>query len=187
MAKIKNNPALFGASGKFGDIMVFRQFKGKTVLSYNTEKTEELTEKQLAVKDRFNEAVIYAKSKTQDPIIKAEYEARMGDKFTSAYSVAVADFLRVPEIRNINLVAYNGQAGDKILIRAVDDFKVVSVSVLITNPDGTVIESGLAVLTDNGMDWEYTATVTNPTYLGDKIRVQVTDLPGNVVSEERTI
>jgi len=69
----------------------------------------------------------------------------------------------------------------------VDDFKVVSVSVLITNPEGTIIESGFAVLLDNGLDWEYTATVVNPTYLGDKIRVQVADLPGNVVSEERVI
>lgn len=187
MAKITNNPALFGASGKFGDIMVFRQLRGKTVFSYNKEKTGELSEKQLEVKARFNEAVTYAKTKIQDPLIKAEYEAKLGDKFTSAYSVAMADFLRVPEIKNINLVSYNGQVGDKILIRAVDDFKVVSVSVLITNPEGTIVESGSAILMDNGLDWEYTTTVANPTYLGDKIRVQATDLPGNVVSEERTI
>jgi len=55
--------------------------------------------------------------------------------------VAVTDFLKPPRISEVDCSAYKGHAGDKIMVFAIDDFKVKKVSVKICDPAGTEIES----------------------------------------------
>lgn len=188
MAKIINNNFTRGISGKVGNDMIFSQKNGRTFIGIKGERRAPYTEKQLSVQIRFKEATIYGKSMMNDAISQEEYQF-VADALgtTSAYTVAVSDFLRAPEITNIDLTRYSGKVGDKITVRAVDDFRVTGVFVAITNPEGTLIESGEATPNLNGVDWEYTATVANPTYLGDKIKVTAMDKPGNRTSLEQTL
>jgi len=98
----------------------------------------------------------------------------------SVYKVALADFLNAPKIKEVDVSAYVGAPGNKIRIRAIDDFMVKNVVVTITNEDGTLVEEGEAVKKENGVDWLFTATVQNDSLTGDKIVIKAYDIPGNV-------
>ena len=69
--------------------------------------------------------------------------------------------------------------GDKIVTRAVDDFRVTEVRVEISAANGTLLEAGNAVQNSNGIDWTYTTTQANNALVGTKIKVIATDVPGN--------
>src|SRR5687768_12668383 len=77
-----------------GGVVVYRQFRGKTIMSNRPRKAKVLTPHQQAIKSRFLLAVEYAKKQIADPILKAKYQPSPGSKFTSAYIAAIADYLR---------------------------------------------------------------------------------------------
>lgn len=180
MAESKNNIVTHGLSGKVGDLLVFSQRNGKTVVSKAPkERTGELSDKQKAHKLKFQKAVLYAKAALANPIKNQMYEARADSaKGITTYNVAVADLLNAPDIEEIDLSGYSGTPGDLIKITATDDFEVVAVTVKIENADGSLVEQGTAV--NNGAEWIYTATASNPDLAGDKITVQATDNPANM-------
>jgi hypothetical protein len=59
MAKSKNNVVTYGLSGKIGDLLVFRQVDGKTVVSKIPTQSTSVSEKQQAHRKRFQQAVVY--------------------------------------------------------------------------------------------------------------------------------
>jgi hypothetical protein len=61
--------------------------------------------------------------------------------------------------------------GDKILVKAVDDFRVESVSVETSRADGAIVETGLAIMTPNNITWEYVAKTANAAFAGCKVKV----------------
>ena len=186
MAESKNNIITHGLSGKVGDILVFSQRNGKTIVSKVPEKKAVTSEKVKQQMAKFQQATIYAKSTLKNPTIKEEYQLEASKKRgVTAYNVAVADMLQAPKIEQIDLSGYTGQSGDIIKVRAYDDFKVVAVSVHIYNADGSLVEEGNAV--DNGLDWVYTATQTNADLSGDKIVVRATDVPANTTESVKNI
>jgi hypothetical protein len=187
MAEVKNNIVTHGVSGKLGEMIVFRQVNGKTIMAMAPKQTGKYSDKQLEAKRRFQSAVIYGKAATADPLVKAEYEKGKGGKFTSAYQVAVADFLVAPDIQEVNLKEYKGNVGDVITIRVTDDFKVDEVTVSIHNPDGVLVEEGKAVQLLGGVDWTYKATVKNESLAGDKITITAYDMPGNETVKGSTL
>ncbi len=181
MAKSKNNVVTHGLSGKVGDILVFSQRAGKTIVGKVPRKrSTQPTAAQKQQLQRFQQAVIYAKGVMANAVQKAAYKAsaKAGE---SAYNIAVADMLHAPNIESIDLSTYKGNIGDKITIIATDDFKVVQVSVTIENADGSLVEQGNAVQdAQNNLQWVYTATAANTDLTGDKITVKATDTPGNL-------
>lgn len=185
MAESKNNIITHGLSGKVGNMLVFSQRNGKTIVSQAPKKSAEDSDKQKAHKEKFQKAVLYAKSALQDATLKGQYQEIANKRHLSAYNIAVADLLNAPKIEQIDLSAYHGQVGDVIKVRAYDDFKVVSVSVHIYNSDGVLVEEGNA--TEQGIDWVYTATTQNTDLSGDKIIVRATDTPHNVSEKEQVI
>ncbi|MEI9933748.1 MAG: hypothetical protein WDM71_02610 [Ferruginibacter sp.] len=166
MAESKKNIVTHGLSGKVGGILVFSQRHGKTIVSKAPTRTGELTDNQKQHIQKFQQAVIYAKTALTNPATKADYAAAAGEG-ASAYNIAVADMLQAPDIESIDLSSYAGKVGDKIIVKATDDFKVTQVSVGIYKPDGTLIEKGNAVINANGIEWDYTATVANAGLSGD--------------------
>jgi hypothetical protein len=186
MAKVGNNVLTHGLHGKIGDLIVFRVRNGETIVGAKPEHAGPPTEAMLKHRELFQEAVLYAKSAMADPDKKAAYDAakKPGE---SAYNVAVADFLKAPHIEEIDVSLYAGQPGDKIRVRAVDDFKVAEVTVTVDAADGTPIESGSAVQNTNGLDWTYTATTANTAPNGCKIVVRVSDVPGKLVETTQTL
>ena len=83
MAKAGNNIVTTGLSGKLGNLIVFRNCGGKTLVSKAPLKREqEPTDAQQQHQQCFQEAVLYAKADIADPDKKEAYN--------------VADFLNAP-------------------------------------------------------------------------------------------
>lgn len=180
MAQSRNNVITHGLSGKVGDILVFSQRNGKTIVSKTPkERKGEASIKQKEQMAKFQEAIIYAKSALLDPITQELYAAASKSrKGISTYNVAVADLLNAPKIEEIDVNNYSGEINDTISVKVTDDFQVVAVKVIINNGDGSLVEQGNATL--KGIKWIYTATVKNDDLSGDKITIQATDIPENL-------
>ncbi|MDR1551916.1 MAG: hypothetical protein LBS69_00415 [Prevotellaceae bacterium] len=187
MAKQKGNVVTYGLSGKIGDLLIFRQRDGKTIVSKIPEQPKTASEKQSQQRKRFQQATIYARAAVAGSQTKELYDAAAKKKQgITAYNVAVADFFNAPNIEIVDLSAYTGAVGDEIRIIVTDDFAVKSVHVQINNVDGTLVEAGYA--TGNaGNIWIYAATQNNESLNGDKIVITASDLPGNITGETRSI
>jgi hypothetical protein len=187
MAKSKNNVLTYGLSGKIGDLLVFRQRDGITIVSKMPEQQKAVSEKQKANRERFQQAAIYAKIAVEAAETKDLYsEQAKKRKGITAYNVAVADFFNAPDIDTVDLSAYTGAVGEQIRIIVSDDFAVKSVHVKINNADGFLVEEGYASRSAGNL-WIYTATQNNESLDGDRILITASDLPGNIVAEERSI
>ncbi|MFT3751831.1 MAG: hypothetical protein QM800_02785 [Paludibacter sp.] len=188
MGESKNNLATEGLSGQVGNL-VFRRRKedGKVFVSVHPSPYEgEPSEAQQKVNLKFQEAVIYGKSVIADPAMKALYgeKAAAGQ---SAYNVAVADYFSAPDITEVDLSGYTGEAGSVIKVKAVDNFKVTRVQVRIAGVDGALVEEGDAVLHADGLSWMYTATQKNESPTGDKITVTAWDMPSHSTAKTTEI
>jgi hypothetical protein len=187
MAISNNNPLVDGASGKFGNNLVFRQRGKTTILSARPRpSTQAPTDKQMNQRFLFTEASAYAKSANADPLVKAAYfEKAKGNQ--TAYNVAFKDFLTAPVLHKVETSTYSGAVGDKITCRITDVMAVTEVKLSLYDASGTLIEEGLAVQSSLKLDWVYTATVAHTPILGTRILVQMTDTPANVYTEEFAI
>jgi hypothetical protein len=176
-----NNSVITGKlRGILGQELVFREWEGKTVVAKAPKSREgEPTPAQAETQERFLLASRYAKAivfgKDQD--MKDAYAAVLKPR-QNVYSRALADFLSVPVVKTIGTRSYTGVAGDKITIRAIDDFRVTSVLVEIYAANGTLLEKGNAQQA-NALDFIYTATQANNLLAGSKIVAIATDVPGN--------
>jgi hypothetical protein len=155
---------------------------GKTIVSKTPEQPKTATEKQKMHRQRFQEAILYAKMATDDPETKSVYKSVSKRPF----NLAVADFFHAPDIHAVDLSTYTGTVGEEIRITVSDDFAVKSVHVTIRNTDGTLVEEGEAVRRAGNL-WIYTATQNNENLSGDKILITASDLPGNITEEEKTL
>jgi hypothetical protein len=183
MAKSVNNVLTHGLSGKIGDMLLFSQRGGKTIVSTAPRKSNKVSEAQKQQRRKFQLAVLYA----QLPDNQELYKDKASKRGRQPFHVAVADFLKAPSIENINLSGYTGSVGDLIRIRVMDDFAVKSVLVRITNSDGSLVEEGAAVSDAVGYEWTFTATQTNASLSGDKIEIIASDIPGNISADELTL
>lgn len=189
MAIVKSNLFVLGTSGMVGNQMVYRNSKGKLILSKRPQRTKEQPEVQQKQMLRFKEATIYAKAALTDEDTRKAYaeKAQNSGNGLSAYNVAVADYLKAPVIRKVNLEGYSGQAGEEIVVSATDNFKVKEVKVEIRQSDDTLVEKGTALADINGLDWKYMTQSVNALLAGSKVTVRVSDIPGNVTVKEEVI
>jgi hypothetical protein len=182
--ELKNNDLVMGSSGRIGDQLVYRQRAGKTIIAKRPKKSSvKATDLQLEVQELFAEAVLYARGVLADEAKKALYQAK-AKSGKSAFNLALSDFCKAPEIRKYQTSNYTGQLGDKISIRVIDDFKVEWVRLIIKDSADNLIEEGETVLSDNRVDWIYTATVLNPSLAGTKLIISAADMPGNISTLE---
>ncbi|MBC8033007.1 MAG: hypothetical protein H7Y03_02605 [Chitinophagaceae bacterium] len=185
MAKSDDNVVMKGMTGIIGDMLVFKNRAGQTVVSKIPKFKENrvATAKQQLVQDRFAMACFYAKAAINNPDTKEAYQAA-AERGQSAYNVAFADFFNAPIIVSITKESYTGAVGSNLSIRAKDDYKVTRIKVSIRAADDTLIEEGDAAAPVDTLEWEYAATVANPLVAGSKIKVTAYDLPGNETSLE---
>jgi hypothetical protein len=96
MAIVFDNPLTLGLRGRFGELMVFRVVRGKTVVSHAPKKpakSKETVEQRLT-RTTFKEASRLAKNAMLDPEKKAYYKERAKEwNLTNAYTAAVKDFM----------------------------------------------------------------------------------------------
>ena len=187
MGKSKANYAITGLSGKVGKIFVYRQRGGETIVATPPVRTAPPTPKQIQQQTKFAQAAAYARNALLDPTLKEAYttEAKKRQD-VSPYNMAMTDYLRPPQITNVDHSAYTGDAsGEKIIIEAGDAFKITTMKVKITAANSSTLEEGNATLV-NGK-WQYTTTTTNTTLTGSKITLTATDRPGNTTTKEITL
>jgi hypothetical protein len=184
MAKANNNVILSHLSGTIGDQLTIRQIAGTTIVSKaQKERKKKGSEKQLNAQSHFKDATDVAKLLMRDPDIKALYQAAAGPRQT-AYNIAVGDAYSPPEITGVTTSQYLGKAGDKITVRAIDDFRVYQVVVSIYSAAGALIEQGPAIPARNGKDWIYAAIKENNGLKGTLIKAMAEDIPGNKTYSE---
>ncbi len=187
MAKA-TNALTQGISGKVSGL-VFRRNPDGSVSVGNAPRTSTKAPSagQDAQRQRFQQAAFYGRAVQQDPAAHAAYETGIDTSTQNAYTVAVADYLNAPDLRDVDFSAYRGRIGDRITIQATDDFAVASVRVRIQNPDGALVEEGLAAAQPDGFTFIYTATAANASLAGDKITVTAEDRAGNEATEQNTL
>jgi hypothetical protein len=191
MGSVNENLLTKGFSGKVGNEIVFRQVKTRTgelrtQVSKRPRKRELLSPKEVAQQAVFKQAATYAKTKLLYPDIKADYAARAKQAgLKSAYVAAITDFLKAPSITLIDTDYYKGVVGDVIWVIVLDDFKIQKATVTLQRADGTVIESGDAVL-DAGK-WKYVITQVNAAVPGTKVIATVIDRPGKQAMLEKVL
>lgn len=170
MAELDQRHKLQGFSGKVGkNLKLIRKQDGRVHV-----ETQETLSETSPDSQAFREAVAYAFRMRH----KDTYKQVSAERQTSSFHVATADFLHAPEIKEIDLSAYNGNPGDVVRILAEDDVGVTQVGVVITDAENYLVEMGLAQPASGGY-WAYTATKKAP---GNHVRVIVdaADLPGNL-------
>jgi hypothetical protein len=183
--KLINNPIMKGASGMLADTVVYREQNGQLIVANRPKKRDGLSDKQKVVKENFLNATYYAKGQVKNPVTKAEYATGITAKLPNAYSVALADFLKGPEITRVDASGYAGNAGDSIRITAVDNFKVTEVTVEIRANDDSLVEQGMAVVNpENPMLWDFTTTQSVANLAGTRVIVQAKDKPNNVTIKD---
>jgi hypothetical protein len=182
---MKNNPLLKGASGMLGEVVVYRELRGKVIMANKPKPPSTTSEKQLTARVRFRRAAFYAKRQMENPEAKALYTTGINDSKVTAFLVALTDYLKAPVIQEIDASGYTGAIGQAISITATDDFKVKSVQVAIVDPAGAEIEHGEATPNPEVLDeWQYVSTTAHPLQPLTKVIASVRDVAGNVTTAE---
>ena len=187
MSKIRK-PTRADISAILSHAAVIRKYRNQTVISVVTTPRRSKSARKKASNDRFKEANNWAKHVLRDPGMKALYAKGINGKLSSAHTVAVSDYLQAPVIHYINLKDHTGAVGDKIRIKATDNFQVTAVEVTITNAKGILVEKGQATrYSRKPAMWSYILTVANPDLPGTVISVIARDRPGNTAALEEKI
>ena len=177
-----NNSVITGKfQGMLGKELVFREWDGKTVVAKAPKRrTGEPTPEQAKTQENFLLGARYAKAIAggADPGLLDAYKAVLKPR-QNVYSRALEDFMSIPQVVSINARTYKGAAGDTIVVRAKDDFRVTGVRVEIYAADGNLLEEGDAQVNTNGLDWTYTAAQNNGLLAGTVIKAIATDVPNN--------
>ena len=190
MTKVFLQPGIRGLSGAMGD-WVFQIRNGKTIVGMKPMITKEPSPAQVAHRERFSDAATYAKFAVADGNpLREIYTLASKEKNIPAFALAVSDFLRLPQIKTLDLTYYNGQVGNIIPIITSDDFGVTGVHVIIRDLDANIIESGNASeFPENSGHWSYVSTATVPSGTTIAVYASATDRPGGVgrQTSEKTI
>src|SRR4026209_1772739 len=143
MAKVFINIVLSGLTGSLGDKLVLRRGRrGQTIVSKKPAfaPDREFTPAQRTHQAAFREAAAYAKSVKDEEL----YLTKAKQTGQTSYNLALADWFHKPQVTELDVSGWNGQAGQLIHIRAPDDVKITRVSVMITEGNGTLFEQGNA-------------------------------------------
>jgi hypothetical protein len=180
MAKIELNPMFDGVHGKLNRI-VYKKFRGKTIMGPMPAHSDELSEAQQAHQERFALAAQYGSFALADPETRKPYVAVGKELDQNPMALCIADYFYAPEVIKVDSQNFNGQPGSTIAIETKDDFGVVKVEVCITNADeGDLFEQGMAteVIPGKGV-WTYTTTQPIPAGILVGMEVKAFDRPGN--------
>jgi hypothetical protein len=185
MAISKNNVLTRGASGMIGGNIVFRSWNGKTYISSSPSKPKKQSAVQKENRLKFKMATNFAKHMLKDPVKKEEYRKLAKKmKLPNAYTAAITEYMRKPEIREVELGAYSGKENQDININAKKKgFEIEVVEVIISDEKGNVIEQGKAFKGEI-TDWTYKTTKTAAQYESLQILIRARERTGNYVDKK---
>ena len=95
MAKVKLNPMFEEVHGKFGDMVFRRMRNGRLSLIRKADMSKvKWSPAQQANRQRFREAVAYARQALANPQLRATYEAVAAQTGKRPIEVAISDYLQ---------------------------------------------------------------------------------------------
>jgi hypothetical protein len=155
---------------------------GRTIIckkpTFESDRT--FSQAQKAHQQAFREAAAYAKRMKGEEI----YITLAKRMAKIPYNLALSDWFNPPEILEIDLKGWSGQAGQVIRMRVQDDVLVQHVRIAITDEAGTVLEQGPA-LDAGALWWEYTTTAAASG--NAQVKVTALDLPGHATEMSQQI
>ena len=95
MAKITLNPIIERAQGKMGNIVFRRSHTGEMCITKLPDMSNvQWSESQRAHRQRFRQAVAYARAAMAEPAIRAVYVEAAAQKNKRPFDMAVSDYLK---------------------------------------------------------------------------------------------
>lgn len=184
MARSINNILTKGLSGMVGKQMVFRTWNGKTFISVAPRKPKKQSPLQKENRSRFRNAIAFAKSMMKNPEKKAEYtEIAKKLKLPNAYTAAITEYMRKPEIKEVDTSHYSGKADEEIkILTRKKGFEIQEVEVIIVDKNGEIIEEGKAVK-GFASDWMYKTRTEIKLKEAVQFKVIVRDKAGNFIEK----
>lgn len=175
-----------GLRGTVGGTLVFRKMNGETVVSAVPEmSSKEPSVNQKEQREKFRLASLYAQRVASDPGLLEEYVvAAKNKRFPNVRSLMIADYFRFPEILSMKVKESTEQSGTVGLETIVVDYmRVKTVTVSLIDPDGSVPETGAAILGIDKQTWTYGIQNAENLVAGVQFEITATDLPGNATTK----
>jgi hypothetical protein len=183
MGLLQPNPTIGTLHGTVGDLVFARTQDGQVQVRHRPVRRVDFKPGELANQSQFKLAAAYVKRVRAQPELYAVYEQAALIARKRACNLAHADLRHPPVIEDIDLSAYAGLPGQIIRVRAVDDFGVERIAVVISALDGAVLEQGDASPAENATVWVYAAQAAVPVGQTVVVKVTATDRPGNKVTK----
>jgi len=175
-------------SAMLADDVAIRKYRNQNIVSKIKRPKKSTSLKKKKTNDRFAKANKWATLILGDPAVKKLYIKGITSNLPNAQAVARTDYLEGPKIHYISLKQHTGAIGDKIRIKATDNFQVTAVEVKITDKSGKEIEKGPAERYKRKPQmWIYKLTVANLEPDGTIIKVTAMDRPKNKTMKESLV
>jgi hypothetical protein len=130
-----------------------------------------------SLQEEVRHAVTYAEFAWNQPL----YQSKAVGTLQTAYNLAVEDYLGKPEVVEIDIRGWHhGKAGQTILVKARDNFLVLSVRLMVWNGYSLLEEGEAEQSTLDGHVWEYITKTPVARQPGICLEAFAYDLPGNV-------
>ena len=95
MAKVKLNPLIVQVSGTMGNFVFKKSRRGEAIVASCPRKSKtEPSEAQKAHRERFKQAVAYARAALADPAVRTHYEERAAKEGKGAFAAAQSDYFK---------------------------------------------------------------------------------------------
>ena len=130
----------------------------------------------LSMQDEIRQAVTYAEFACD----QALYRSRAVGTSNTAYNLAVADYLGKPQVLDIDIQGWTGETGQTILVKATDNFLVLSVFLVIREGNNSLEEGEAEQSPSDSLLWKYTTQTPVQRKTGISLDAYAYDLPGNV-------
>jgi len=182
MANLYSNHFGHGVTGASGS-----QFTSYTTRSGKTIITDKLrfddhrvvTEKKNSRRAALREAIVFAQYAEREEV----YINKARETGSTAYNIAIVDWLGAPKVLEINVDDWNGEVGQIIHIKAKDNVIVTRVTVIIRDAEENVLEAGDALQAEEGSAWwNYTTQSVVKMSPFPIVEATAQDLPGNIDS-----
>lgn len=182
MATISNNIVTEGFRGMIGNQLVFRQVRGKTIVSNKPKAPRYQSALQKDNRIRFRHAAEYAKAVMKDPQKKAYYQAKARKQdLPNAYTAALTDYMRKPVVKAVQ------RKRNRITVKAVKKgFAIGEVAVMVRDAQGKIVAKYPARQQDR-VKHEWAVSLPDLPVMqqeGMKMSVEVTDGVGWKVCRE---
>jgi hypothetical protein len=130
-------------------------------------------------REALREAITFAQMAVEEEV----YINKARDMGTTAYNIAIVDWLGAPKVLEFVVDNWTGEIGQVIRVKAKDNVMVASVRVVIRDANENVLEEGAAVQSGKGSAWwSYTTRSRIKMTPFPIVEATAWDLPGNTDS-----